>query len=127
MPGASKPFFAGTYFPPKGDRLAARKRWLAFTAHTRGVLRVDAGAREALVKRHKSLLPSGIVQVEGQFETGDLVALAGADGRPFARGLSNYSSVELEKIRGKKTRQIAMELGELLFDEVIHRDNLVVL
>jgi glutamate 5-kinase len=118
---------AGTYFPPKGDRLAARKQWLAFTAQPRGVLRVDAGAREALVKRHKSLLPSGIVQVEGQFETGDLVALAGPDGRPFARGLSNYSSVELGKIRGKKTSQIAKELGELLFDEVIHRDNLVVL
>lgn len=117
----------GTFFPPKGERLAARKRWLAFTAKPRGVLHVDAGAREALVKRHKSLLPGGITRIEGRFESGDLVALVGADGRPFARGLTNYESEELERIRGKKTSQVARELGALLFEEVVHRDNLVIL
>ena len=117
----------GTFFPPKGDRLAARKRWLAFTARTRGVLHLDEGAKEALTRRHKSLLPSGIVRVEGAFDSGDLVALAGPDGRVFARGLTNYTSAETEKIRGRKTSQIAAQLGELLFEEVIHCDNLVVL
>jgi len=117
----------GTFFPPRGDRLAARKRWLAFTARPCGALHVDAGAREALTKRHKSLLPSGIVRVEGPFESGDLVALSGPDGRPFARGLTNYASGELEKIKGLKTSQVAKELGELPFEEVIHCDNLVVL
>jgi glutamate 5-kinase len=117
----------GTFFPPKGERLAARKRWLAFTAKPQGTLHVDAGAREALVKRHKSLLPSGIVRVDGKFESADLVALAGPDGHAFARGLTNYNSEELEKIRGKKTAQVTKELGALLFEEVIHRDNLVIL
>lgn len=117
----------GTFFPPKGERLAARKRWLAFTAKPHGTLHVDAGAREALVKRHKSLLPSGILRLDGHFDSADLVALAGPDGHPFARGLTNYSSEELEKIRGKKTAQILKELGTLLFEEVVHRDNLVIL
>jgi len=117
----------GTYFPPKGERLAARKRWLAFTAKPRGMLHVDAGAREALIKRHKSLLPSGITRVDGRFDSADLVALAGPDGQVFARGLTNYDSDELEKIRGKKTAQVAKELGALLFEEVVHRDNLVIL
>jgi glutamate 5-kinase len=117
----------GTFFPPKGERLAARKRWLAFTAKPQGTLHVDAGAREALVKRHKSLLPSGILRFDGRFDSADLVALAGPDGLPFARGLTNYSSEELERIRGKKTAQIVKELGTLLFEEVVHRDNLVIL
>jgi len=117
----------GTYFPPKGERLAARKRWLAFTAKPRGTLHVDVGARDALVKRHKSLLPSGIESVTGRFHSGDLIAMAGPDGRLFARGLTNYDSEELEKIRGKRTSQVARILGALLFEEVVHRDNLVIL
>ncbi|MBI3829128.1 MAG: glutamate 5-kinase [Planctomycetes bacterium] len=117
----------GTYFAPRGDRMAARKRWLAYTQRTQGTIKVDAGARDALVKRHKSLLPSGIVSLEGHFDSGDLVALQGPDGRPFARGLSNYSRAEVEKIRGRKSSEIAKELGQLLFEEVVHRDNLVIL
>lgn len=117
----------GTYFEPRADRMAARKRWLAYTQRTQGSIRVDAGAREALVKRHKSLLPSGITSVEGHFDAGDLVNLCGPDGKAFARGLSNYNRQEVEQIRGKKTADAARELGQLLFEEVIHRDNLVVL
>jgi len=117
----------GTYFPPRGDRLAARKRWLAYTQRTRGTIRVDAGAREALIKHHRSLLPSGISGVDGHFDSGDLVSLAGPDGRAFARGLSNYTRDEIERIRGKKTAQIAKELGQAFFQEVVHRDNLVML
>ncbi|MCW8131231.1 MAG: glutamate 5-kinase [Planctomycetota bacterium] len=117
----------GTYFEPRADRMAARKRWLAYSRRTQGTIKVDAGARDALVKRHKSLLPSGIVGVEGHFDAGDLVSLSGPDGKPFARGLSNYSRVEVEKIRGKKTADAARDLGQFLFEEVVHRDNLVVL
>lgn len=117
----------GTYFPPRGDRLVARKRWLAFSARSQGTIRVDAGAREALVKRHKSLLPSGIVSVEGRFGSGALVELAGPDGQAFARGLANYTAAEIDAIRGLKTQKIAQVLGQLLFEEVVHRDNLVVL
>ncbi|MCZ7647305.1 MAG: hypothetical protein M5U26_18950 [Planctomycetota bacterium] len=117
----------GTLFLPAGDRLGARKRWLAFSARPQGLIRVDAGAREALVKRNKSLLPSGIVAVEGRFQGGALVELSGPDGAPFARGLSNYTHEEIAKIRGLKTARVAQVLGQMLFEEVVHRDNLVVL
>ncbi|MCK6474813.1 MAG: glutamate 5-kinase [Planctomycetes bacterium] len=117
----------GTFFPPTGDRLAARKRWLAFTPRTQGTIHVDAGAVDALAQRHKSLLPSGIVRVEGTFESGDLVALAGPDGRAFAQGLSNYTHEEVRKIAGCKTAQIPKLIGAPHFKEVVHRDNLVVL
>jgi glutamate 5-kinase len=118
----------GTYFAPKADRLAARKRWLAFAATPQGRLTVDAGAVEALTRRGKSLLPSGVVKVDGDFAVGELVALVGdADGREFARGLVNFDADELRKIQGAKTREIPQRLGYKSFDEVIHRDNLVVL
>jgi len=117
----------GTYFQPRGDRLAARKRWLAYTQRPHGTIHVDAGAREALLKHRRSLLPSGIRSAEGHFDSGDLVNLAGPDGRAFARGLSNYTRAEIERIRGKKTAQLAKDLGPAFFQEVIHRDNLVML
>lgn len=117
----------GTYFEPRADRLAARKRWLAYTQRTQGTICVDGGAREALVKRHKSLLPSGITAVEGHFDSGDLINLCGPDQIPFARGLTNYSRLEVEKIRGKKSAEVARELGQRLFEEVVDRDNLVIL
>ena len=118
----------GTYFPPRGDRLAARKRWIAFAVPPQGRLLVDAGARQALTDRGKSLLPSGVVDVEGEFEAGEVVALcAAADGKEFARGLVNFDAHELRKIRRVKTTEIEGLLGYKSFDEVIHRDNLVVL
>ena len=118
----------GTYFPPRGDRLAARKRWIAFAVPPQGRLLVDAGARQALTDRGKSLLPSGVVDVEGEFEAGEVVALcAVADGKEFARGLVNFDAHELRKIRRAKTTEIEILLGYKSFDEVVHRDNLVVL
>ncbi|HEX3178606.1 MAG TPA: glutamate 5-kinase [Methylomirabilota bacterium] len=119
---------AGTYFAPKADRLGARKRWIAFAAAPQGRLTVDAGAVEALTRRGKSLLPSGVVKVDGEFAVGELVGLVGdGDGREFARGLVNFDADELRKIQGAKTREIPQRLGYKSFDEVIHRDNLVVL
>jgi len=117
----------GTYFQPRDDRLASRKRWIAFAVPPQGRLVVDAGARKALTERGKSLLPSGLAEVEGEFPAGAVVALAESDGQEFARGLVNYDADELRKIRGAKTKEIERTLGYKGFDEVIHRDNLVVL
>jgi glutamate 5-kinase len=117
----------GTLFLPRDDKLAARKRWIAFAVPPQGRLTVDAGAEKALTERGKSLLPSGLLEVNGEFAAGAVVALAGPAGAEFARGLVNYDAGELRKIRGAKTRDIERTLGYKGFDEVIHRDNLVVL
>jgi glutamate 5-kinase len=117
----------GTYFQPRDDRLAARKRWIAFAVPPQGRLKVDAGAKKALTERGKSLLPSGLAEVEGEFRAGEVVALTQLDGREFARGLVNYDADELRRIRGVKTADIEKVLGYKGFDEVVHRDNLVIL
>jgi glutamate 5-kinase len=118
----------GTYFAPKADRLAARKRWIGFAVPPQGRLTVDAGAVRALTQGGKSLLPSGVVKVEGEFAAGELVAVVDeGDDKEFARGLVNFDAPELERIRGAKTREIESRLGYKSFEEVIHRDNLVVL
>lgn len=114
----------GTLFLPAGERLRSRKRWIRFTSRPRGTIVVDEGARRALRERGKSLLPSGITAVEGRFEAGDVVRVAGPDGREFARGLSNYDSHEVEKIKGLNTARIEDALGHKYYDEVVHRDNM---
>jgi glutamate 5-kinase len=117
----------GTYFAPRGDRLAARKRWIAFAVPPQGRLTVDAGAQRALTERGKSLLPSGLVDVTGAFEAGEVVALAGPGGEEFARGLVNYGAAECRRLRGARTSAIEQALGYKGFDEIVHRDNLVLL
>ncbi|MGH7367209.1 MAG: glutamate 5-kinase [Candidatus Rokuibacteriota bacterium] len=117
----------GTYFQPRDDRLAARKRWIAFAVPPQGRLMVDAGAKKALTERGTSLLPSGLVEVDGEFHAGAVVALIQLDGQEFARGLVNYDARELRRIRGAKTKDIEKALGYKAFDEVVHRDNLVIL
>ncbi len=117
----------GTYFAPRGDRLAARKRWIAFAIPPQGALAVDAGARRALVQGGKSLLPSGVVKVEGEFAAGDAVAVRDAAGQEFARGIVNYDAREVALLRGARTADIERILGYRVGDEVIHRDNLVIL
>jgi glutamate 5-kinase len=117
----------GTYFQPRDDRLAARKRWIAFAVPPQGRLTVDAGAKKALTERGTSLLPSGLVEVSGEFHAGEVVALTQPDGQEFARGLVNYDAGELRRIRGTKTKDIEKALGYKGVDEVIHRDNLVIL
>ena len=115
----------GTYFLPAGNPMAAKKHWLAFTTKPRGKLHLDEGATRALVERGKSLLPSGIVRVEGSFDRGDAVRLLGPDGAEFAKGVVSYALPELLKIVGKKSTEIEMALGYKYGDEVVHRDNLV--
>ncbi len=117
----------GTRFAASGKTLAARKRWIAFGLKPRGRIIIDDGASKALAVRNKSLLPSGVVGVEGEFECGDVVEVASQERKVLARGLTNYSSGEILKIMGKRTDRIEAELGYKDYDEVIHRDNLVVI
>ncbi len=106
--------------------MAAKKHWIAFTKKPRGKLLLDDGAKRALVERGKSLLPSGIQGVEGGFDRGDAVRICDLAGEEFAIGVINYSLSELLRIMGKKTSEIEGALGYKYYDEVIHRDNLVI-
>ncbi len=115
----------GTYFLPARDPMAARKHWIAFTKKPKGKLILDEGAQKALTERGKSLLPSGIYKLDGSFERGDAVRLCDLDGNEFAKGVTNYTSAELSRIIGRKTKEIAEILGYQYGDEVVHRDNLV--
>lgn len=117
----------GTLFLPRKEKVTSRKRWIAFTRRRCGKIFVDKGAKEALRLKGRSLLPSGIVKVEGDFREGDMVSVVNGDDEEFARGLSNYSSLEIEKVKGAKTKDIKSILGYKYYDEVIHRDNLVIL
>ena len=114
----------GTLFPA-GSRIRSRKHWLAYTARPRGRLRLDPGAVRALEERGRSLLPAGISAVEGRFGIGDPVACLAPDGREVARGLSAYDSAEVDRIKGLSTKQATQMLGYSNGDEVIHRDDLV--
>ena len=115
----------GTLFLPHGVTVPAWKRWLGYTARPKGRLMLDAGARDAVVKHGKSLLPVGVVAVSGTFGKGDVVALCDAEGAELARGLTNYSSADVETIRGLSSERIADALGTVPYVELIHRDNLV--
>lgn len=115
----------GTIFVGRGNSLKGRKRWIAFSASTRGFLTIDDGAVRALVERKKSLLATGVVSFEGKFDLGDAVEIRSFDGVPIGKGIVNYNSEELEKIKGKKTGEIRALLGETFFEEVINRDNLI--
>jgi glutamate 5-kinase len=116
----------GTLFTSRAAAVPAWKRWLGWSAEPRGSVVVDAGAREAVVEGGRSLLAAGVVDVAGGFAAGDVVALATANGRPFARGLVNYPADELRRIAGLKTDRIAAVLGSVPYEEVIHRDNLAI-
>ncbi len=118
---------AGTVFLPKTEKNRSRQHWIAYTACSNGGVVVDDGGRDALENKGKSLLPGGIVRVEGSFKAGDCVNCSDNKGNIFARGLTKYSSTDLEQIKGLKTSQIASVLGHKDYDEVIHRDDLVIL
>ena len=115
----------GTLFVPSSKKRSARSRWIG-SARPVGTITVDDGAIKALVEKNKSLLPAGIIKVQGDFAPGDVVAIADENGRVVARGLSNYTAAEVESIRGKKTVEVRSILAESAYDEVVHRDNLVI-
>lgn len=118
---------AGTLFLASRNSISAKKHWIAYTSRAQGIIKVDSGARDALARRQKSLLSSGIVGVDGKFDIGDVVSIVDEANIEFARGLTSYSSHELKKIKGLKTNEIEAALGYKYYDEVIQRDNLVIL
>jgi glutamate 5-kinase len=115
----------GTVFGAPRPPLRARQRWIAHALRTKGTLIVDAGAREALVRRGSSLLPSGLQRVVGEFERGAAVEIADVEGKPFARGLAGYGSEELAHLCGVRSAEIESLLGYKYLDEIVHRDDLV--
>jgi glutamate 5-kinase len=117
----------GTELGARLPVLTARKQWMADHLQLKGRLQVDAGAARALSREGKSLLPVGVVQVDGEFARGDVVSCVGPDGHEVARGLSNYSSAEARLIARKPSSEIEATLGFIEEPELIHRDNLVVL
>jgi len=117
----------GTFFVPAKEKLSSRKCWIGYNIKPKGVLRIDDGAANAILNQGKSLLPGGIIEVEGDFGVGDAVELSGETDSRIAVGLVNYSSSDIRKIMGCKTDQIHVCLGEKSYDEVVHRDNLTIL
>ena len=117
----------GTCFHPTGSRAPARLLWLAHATTPRGRLRLDDGAVRAVVERRTSLLPAGVVAIEGDFVAGDPVELIDENGHAIARGLVNYDAGELPALLGRSTRDLTATLGPAYHREVVHRDDLVVL
>jgi glutamate 5-kinase len=115
----------GTLFVPAGRKRSGKSRWIG-SARPEGRIFVDEGAARALAEKNRSLLPAGIVRVEGSFQRGDVVEIVSPDGTAVARGLSNYAAGDVERIRGKKTSDVRALLADGAYDEVVHRDNLVV-
>lgn len=116
----------GTFFVPKKGRLPSRKCWIGYSLKPEGEIKLDAGAVDAIVKRGKSLLPGGITGVTGDFSVGAPVEFQDADGTPLGIGLVNYRASHIRKIMGLRSDEIEEQLGQKTYDEVIHRDNLVV-
>ncbi|MBF0224736.1 MAG: glutamate 5-kinase [Desulfobacterales bacterium] len=114
----------GTLFLPKNQKPPRRKCWLAYAAKPKGTLVVDKGAENAVINNGKSLLPSGIISVSGDFNVGDPVAFHNIEGEKLGVGLANYSSTDVNKIKGLNSKIIAEQLGSKSYDEVIHRNNL---
>jgi len=117
----------GTYFPPSKKRLKGKKKWIAFNPKVSGKVVVDDGGVKAIVDENKSLLAVGVKDVIGDFNIGDNIAILDGKGQEIARGLTNFSSEEIKKIKGKNSRLISKILNtDTYFEEIIHRDNLVI-
>ena len=116
----------GTLFWPGQEKIRNRKHWIAHTLKPKGTIIVDAGAKKALVQGRKSLLPAGVVRVEGSFEFGNSVSVVDEKSAEIARGLINYNTGDLEKIKGMKTSEVRKLFGSNYYEEVIHRDDMVV-
>ena len=112
---------------PAERRLDSRQRWIGLTVRPAGTVTIDAGAVDALTHRKRSLLATGVVDLTGQFERGDIVMLRDTNGREIARGLTNYTAEELRLIRGKRSNQIPPLLDRPAYKAVVQRENMVVL
>lgn len=117
----------GTFFPGSGTKMESRKRWMLSGLSTRGEILVDDGAVKALRMRNRSLLPAGVTEVVGSFERGDIVAILDSNRTQLACGITNYGSIDLAKIRGTHSERIPEILGNHYGDEIVHRNNMVIL
>lgn len=117
----------GTVFPAKEAHLKARKSWLAFGKRIAGDLCVDAGCAQAMLESGSSLLAAGILAVDGDFAAGNTVRILTEEGREIARGIVNYTAADLRKILGRSTREFSAILGKTAVDEVVHRDDMVLM
>jgi len=117
----------GTVFVPTRAKMTSRKRWIALAVRPAGQVVVDDGAAAALRKGGKSLLPIGVIAARGRFERGEVVRVVDATGQPIAQGMVNYGVAELRKIKGLRSDQLAQAVGGACRDEVIHRNNLVLI
>ncbi len=117
----------GTFFvPQKGKKVKSLKRWIAFGMRAKGSIVIDEGAKKAIIEKGKSILPVGVVDVEGSFNPGDTLKVYSLDGELIAKGISNFSDKEVRSIKGKNEKQLSEEIGGGLCKEIIHRDCLVV-
>lgn len=117
----------GTFFVPRKKKLSGHKLWIAFGKVTAGSIIVDDGAANALISAGKSLLPAGVVGSEGKFQEGDAVDVKDLYGRVFAKGITNYSSEEVNQTKGLKSSEVIEKFPDNISEEVIHRDCLVIL
>lgn len=117
----------GTRFPATATRLESRKRWMLSQVAESDTIVVDEGAAKALVSRHGSLLPPGVLETLGDFRRGDIVSIAGPDRQQIACGITNYDSKDIDRIRRLRSAEITTTLGHHYGDEVVHRDNMVIL
>ena len=117
----------GTFFMPRAEKMQSRKRWIAYVLKPQGSLVLDQGACHAITKKGKSLLPSGVIEILGEFQQGDCVRCVDKSNHPVAVGLVNFCSDDLRKIKGLRSDKIESVLGFKESDEVLHRDNLVIL
>ena len=128
IPHALQAITAGapcTWFLTAANPVTARKKWIAGSLEPRGILTIDAGAVAAL-RRGKSLLPAGVIRIDGQFTRGDAVIIRGPDGDDIGRGLVAYDAEDAEKIKGRSSADILLILGYQGRTEMVHRDHLVV-
>jgi glutamate 5-kinase len=117
----------GTLFMPKKKKMYSREHWILFASPPKGRIKVDDGAKTAVIQNGSSLLPSGIIGVEKEFKSGDTVSIVDANGVEFAKGISNYPSSDIEKIKGMQSKEIEHVLGRKDYAEVVYRGNLVLL
>ncbi|MCE5329478.1 glutamate 5-kinase [bacterium] len=117
----------GTFFiPEENKRITSMKRWIAYGMVTKGSLKIDKGAEEAILKKGRSLLPVGVTEVNGHFTKGDNIMVVSTDNRIIAKGISNFVSEDISRIKGRKEKEILEEFGPGMCCEIIHRDNLVI-
>jgi len=116
----------GTFFIPKNQKMKNRKCWIAFSKKTRGHIIIDDGANHAVLNKGKSLLPIGVIGVQGKFSIGDAISIETQSGQEIGIGLTNYSSEDIQLIMRKRSHEIEKILGEKPYDEIVHRDNMVI-